>query len=114
MGKSIPQEMRHNTRWLELLIQNHQVSFELRTGDREQLKYVAGTMAISIQAAWVKIGGKNVQVGLETSSVRRRAVKKWYEAKDSIVSASPGYKFSVCSRSLQIWDSMGVLKLVRQ
>lgn len=71
-------------------------------GRRDDLMFLAYSMAVSVRAAHFKVNTKDISVAPETIPARRKAPKAWYTARHITQAANKNYPFAMPHRALQV------------
>lgn len=107
----IPKDDAQNLRWLQPFHINHCLTLELLAPRPFQAKDMADYITMKLKKTPWNIRDVPMRCAPETSPKRRTAVKVYYENKELAERLNPTYKFSECSRALELWDTTGMIRL---
>lgn len=76
-----------------------------------EAKDFADRSNLELGKAPIEVKGQKIRAACETSLDRRIAVKAFYTAKDIVGELNKTYGFTVCPRSLSIYDTTGLVRI---
>lgn len=109
---TLTDHIRSKINALEPFVQNHQLSWNVRTAAAgyDDIAAVVDAMNMGISKAKLQYKGNDLKAMMEISPERRRAVKTFYEAREALATISQE-GWESCGRSLKIYALPGYTEL---